>query len=288
MIEDMWRLGYLALVVTLAGCSEESGGGPGGGGQGPAKLLVTKPLPERSVMSGTRFARLDPAATGLSFRNNLRPENVVGYVYMGAGVTVGDYDQDGLLDLYFVSQDGANKLFRQVTPLKFEDVTKAAGQGLDGGSAWGTAATFADVDGDADLDLFVCNLESPNLLFQNQGDGTFVERAGAFGLGQTAASTGAAFADYDNDGDLDLYLLANRVFRPTLAQEIVGATTLPSRIQKTRAELLAPELTFEQGGRKFMAGQQDRLFRNDGYAKFVDVTSEVGIKDHGNGLSVVW
>lgn len=254
--------------------------------EGP--VVEAKPLPKRSPVAGKRFARLDSARTGLSFRNELRPENTVAYVYMGAGLTTGDYDQDGLPDLYLVSQDGRNKLFRQVAPLKFEDVTAEAGAGLDGGDAWGTAATFADVDGDADLDLYVCNLESPNLLFVNQGDGTFVEKAGAFGLGKTAASTGAAFADYDNDGDLDLYLLTNRVFRPTLAREIAAETTLPGRLRKSREELLAQDLTFEFGGRRFMAGQQDLLFRNDGYASFVDVTAEVGLKDQGNGLSVVW
>ena len=284
----MWRLGFLAVIAAFAGCSENSGPTGSGGPPRPPHLLRSEPLPDRAVVTGKRFARLDAAATGLSFRNELRPENVVGYVYMGAGLTVGDYDQDGLPDLYLVSQDGPNKLFRQTAPLKFEDVTKKVGQGLDGGDAWGTAATFADVDGDADLDLYVCNLESPNLLFLNQGDGTFVEKAGAFGLGATAASTGAAFADYDNDGDLDLYLLTNRVFRPRLEREIVGATTLPGRIRKSREELMAKELTFTLDGHTFMAGQQDRLFRNDGYAKFVDVTDEAGLKDHGNGLSVVW
>ncbi len=288
MIDNMWRLGLLAVVAAFTGCSENPGPKGSGGPPKPAHLLLSKPLPDRPVVAGKRFARLDAAATGLSFRNELRPENVVGYVYMGAGLTVGDYDQDGLPDLYLVSQDGPNKLFRQTAPLKFEDVTDKVGLGLDGGDAWGTAATFADVDGDADLDLYVCNLESPNLLFLNQGDGTFVEKAGAFGLGATAASTGAAFADYDNDGDLDLYLLTNRVFRPRLEREIVAATTLPGRIRKSREELMAPELTFTLDGHTFIAGQQDRLFRNDGYAKFVDVTDEVGLKDHGNGLSVVW
>jgi len=246
------------------------------------------PLPVREEVEGKRFSRLDPADSGLSFRNELRRENTVAYVYMGAGLTVGDYDGDGLPDVYLVSQDGANKLFRQTSPLKFEDVTASAGNGLDGGDAWGTAATFADVDGDGDLDLYVCNLESPNLLFVNNGDGTFVEKAGMFGLGATYASTGAAFADYDNDGDLDLYLLTNRVFRPTLDRTIVEETTPPSAIKKDKGELLAPDMTFEFGGRTFMAGQQDRLFRNDGYATFVDVTAETGLKDRGNGLSVVW
>ncbi|MCK5945354.1 MAG: VCBS repeat-containing protein [Planctomycetes bacterium] len=274
----------LSVVLVMLGCS----GGCSGEPEPVGETVTATPLPARTTVAGTRFSRLDPAATGLAFRNELRRENTVAYVYMGAGLTVGDYDGDGLPDVYLVSQDGANKLFRQTAPLRFEDVTATAGAGLDGGDAWGTAATFADVDGDGDLDLYVCNLESPNLLFVNNGDGTFVEKAGMFGLGATYASTGAAFADYDNDGDLDLYLLTNRVFRPTLARQIVQETTPPAAIKKDKNALLAPELTFEFGGRTFMAGQQDRLFRNDGYASFVDVTDEAGLQDHGNGLSVVW
>ena len=277
MIFAMKRAVFLSAIVVAA-CS--------GDVPGP-RPLATGPLPERAKVGGTRFHRLDPADTGLDFRNELRQENTVAYVYMGAGLTVGDYDADGLPDVYLVSQDGANKLFRQVDRLRFEDVTAAAG-GLDGGDAWGTAATFADVDGDGDLDLYVCNLESPNLLYVNQGDGSFVEKAGAFGLGATAASTGAAFADYDNDGDLDLYLLTNRVFRPTLHEAIVADVKLPESVRKSREQLLAKDLLFEHGGRRFMAGQQDRLFRNDGYAEFVDVTADSGLRDHGNGLSVVW
>ncbi|MFK7740748.1 MAG: FG-GAP-like repeat-containing protein [Planctomycetota bacterium] len=250
-------------------------------------VVLSTPLPSRAVVGGKRFARLDSGETGLVFRNELRRENTVAYVYMGAGLTVGDYDQDGLPDVYLVSQDGENRLFRQTAPLRFEDVTASVGQGLDGGSAWGTAASFADVDGDGDLDLYVCNLESPNLLFVNEG-GRFVEKAGMFGLGVTAASTGVAFADYDNDGDLDLYLLTNRVFRPTLPAEIVAETTPPSAIAKSRSELLQPDLTFGYRGQRFMAGQRDRLFRNDGYATFVDATDDAKLDDHGNGLSVVW
>ena len=89
--------------------------------------------------------------SGLSFTNELKPQNVVPYVYSGGGVTVGDYDQDGLPDLYLVSLDGPNKLFRQVAPMRFVDVTQSAG-GLDGGDAWGTGAAFVDIDGDGDLD----------------------------------------------------------------------------------------------------------------------------------------
>ncbi|HEB52686.1 MAG TPA: VCBS repeat-containing protein, partial [bacterium] len=280
MIVAMWRWIVLSALSTAA-CSREPES---------QSLVEVVPLRARAAVVGKRFARLDPAATGLRFRNELRRENTIAYVYMGAGLAVGDYDADGLPDVYLVSQDGPNKLFRQVAPLRFEDVTAAAGIGLDGGDAWGTAASFADVDGDGDLDLYVCNLESPNLLFVNEGDGTFVEKAGMFGLGAACASTGAAFADYDNDGDLDLYLLTNRVLRPTLAQtpELVREMTLPASIRKSREELLAVDLRFEFKGREFMAGQPDRLFRNDGYAQFVEVTDEAGLHDHGNGLSVVW
>ncbi len=270
--------------------------------------LLAKPLVARAPMTGTRFAKVDPLTSGLTFANLLRRENVVAYVYTGAGLAVGDYDGNGLPDVYLVSQDGPNKLFRQVAPLRFEDVTVAAG-GLDGGDAWGNAASFADVDGDSDLDLYVCNLESPNLLYLNQGDGTFHESAGPFGLGLVAASMGCAFADYDNDGDLDLYVLTNRVLKHQLPDEIVAEVTLPKAMRKTKAELLPPMPRFESDkdgnlvvpkgyedhfftqpghAHPFLAGQRDRLFRNDGYARWADVTDEAGIADHGNGLSVVW
>jgi len=294
--QGMWRSGAV-LAVSCVACSRAPDPVP--------EPLTSTPLPARAAVDGPRFARLDPAATGLVFHNELRQENVVAYVYTGAGLAVGDYDADGLPDVYLVSQDGSNKLFRQTAPLRFVDVTEAAG-GLGGGDAWGTAAAFADVDGDRDLDLYVCNLESPNLLWLNQGDGTFRESAGPFGLATTAASTGVAFADYDNDGDLDLYLLTNRVFGPLLPQEIVDGVTLPKDVQKTKAELFPPYPTFATkdgtkvvpegyadffatiGDRIFTAGQRDRLFRNDGYANWHDVTDAAGLSHHGNGLSVVW
>ncbi len=266
--------------------------------------LHREPLPQRTAVAGPRFARLPAARTGVAFANELRRENVVAYVYAGAGVAVGDYDGDGLVDLYLVSQDGPNKLFRQKAPLQFEDVTAAAGD-LSGGDAWGTAATFADIDGDGDLDLHVANLESPNVLYENQGDGTFRETAHAHGLDVVGACMGVAFADYDNDGDLDVYVLNNRVFGPLLPPEIVAGTRLPSAIKKTKAELFPPypefpivdghptvppgyeDLFAAFGPNLFPAGQADRLLRNDG-GTFVDVTQAAGIADHGNGLSATW
>jgi hypothetical protein len=271
----------------------------------PAPPITSMPLRDRTAATGPRFVRLDPQACGLAFTNVLKKPNVIPYVYSGAGVAVGDYDRDGLPDVYLVCQDGPNRLFRQTAPLRFQDVTDAAG-GLGGGDAWGSAAAFADVDGDQDLDLYVCNTESPNLLYQNQGDGTFRECGGPFGLAITAASTGAAFADYDNDGDLDLFLLTNRVFGPKLPQELVDEVELPAAIVKTRAQLFPPYPRFPRRGGKpvvpagyedflaviddqiFAAGQADRLLRNDGYALWHDVTAAAGITGHGQGLSACW
>ncbi|MCA8943097.1 MAG: VCBS repeat-containing protein [Planctomycetes bacterium] len=256
-------------------------------------------------MDGPRFRRLDPVETGVDFTNRLRKENVIPYIYSGAGVAIGDYDRDGLPDLYLVSQDGPNRLFRQVAPLRFEDVTESAG-GLDGGDAWGTAATFADIDGDHDLDLYVCNTEAPNLLYRNEGDGTFREVAGRIGLSVTRASTGASFADYDNDGDLDLYLLTNRVFGPRLPEPIVREVTLPADTKVTIDEMFPPHPRFERDGDEivvpdgyeeffytigdqvFPTGQRDILFRNDGYAQWRDVTDSAGVAHFGQGLSVTW
>ncbi|MCA8942667.1 MAG: VCBS repeat-containing protein [Planctomycetes bacterium] len=268
------------ILLALAAChSDES----------TDALVTDVPLRARSIGDGPRFAKLDPATTGLEFQNLLERRHNLPYLYNGAGLAVGDYDDDGLPDIYLVSQDGPNKLFRQTSPLRFEDVTESAG-GLDGGAAWGTMATFADVDDDGDLDLYVCNLEAPNLLYQNRGDGTFVECAGKLGLGFVGACTTAAFADYDNDGDLDLYLLTNRILGAMLPAELIADITPPADTRLTIEGIVEKDATcrVRYGEFTFLGGQPDRLIRNDGYARWVDVTEASGIHDAGMGLSATW
>ncbi len=278
--------------------------------------IESRPLAVPRPGSGPRFRQIASLESGLRFQNSLRPENCFTYLTNGAGMAVADFDRDGLPDLYLVSQDGPNRLFRQSSPLRFEDVTARAG-GVDGGEAWGTGATFADVDGDGWLDLYVCNMEAKNLLYRNRGDGTFEECAARFGLDVAAASTMAAFCDFDQDGDLDVYVATNRALhagwslvpevlqgiappkstrrRPDEMVPALRATADPQfqRLQRgeTAIDLKMPESLREHffafHGRVYMAGQPDRLLRNDG-GRFVDATAAAGMADHGMGLSATW
>ncbi|MEO0481782.1 MAG: VCBS repeat-containing protein, partial [Planctomycetota bacterium] len=277
-----------------------------------ASLLATEATGQEDIRSTphgeresgpVRFERLDPTESGVVFQNRILEQNRLPYVYSGSGVAVGDYDGDDRPDIYLVCLDGPNKLFRQTEDLKFVDVTEETG--VDGGDAWGWGAVFADIDGDRDLDLYVANLESPDKLYRNDGNGKFTECAEAFGLGDDGAGAMPAFADYDRDGDLDLYLLRNRSFGMQLIRPLLNRVQLPSEIKKTIDEL-APRLPdaqpgsdqivfdesfrshlFVHEGRTFFAGQPDILYRNDG-GRFVDVTEESGIADYGMGLSVTW
>jgi hypothetical protein len=307
----------LALLLAAAACGgERTAAPPGSSAPAPGALTSTALRTAAASPTGApRFRLVPPSESGVQFTNLLRKENSYTYLTNGAGMAAGDYDGDGLVDLYLVSQDGPNQLFRQKAPLQFENVTQKAGN-VDGGDAWGAGASFADVDGDGDLDLYVCNLEAKNLLYENQGDGTFRENAAKFGLDIAAASMMAAFADYDRDGQLDLYLLTNRALHPSwaLTGEVViamrpGKDTLrkltqmlPTRQQLaqvdelaragklTRDEDLPPEMRehfLVLRGKRFPAGQPDRLLRNDG-GRFVDVTAKSGIAGYGMGLSATW
>ncbi|MFO1055300.1 MAG: FG-GAP-like repeat-containing protein [Planctomycetota bacterium] len=267
--------------------------------------IKASPLRARDAGAATRFVRHSAEDCGVTAGNHLEKQHILPYVYDGAGVATGDLDNDGLPDLYVVSQDGPNHLYRQTAPFKFEDVTEAAH--VDGGDAWGTGCAIVDVDGDGLLDIYVCNLESPNLLYRNLGGMRFEECARRFGLGFVGASFFAAFADYDNDGDLDLYLVTNRVFLQSLLPELLMRVKLPSTMQASMRELAPPMPTLvpgadgkglkvppgyedhliEFGGHLFFGGQADRLFRNDG-ERFTDVTRAAGIRDHGMGLSATW
>jgi hypothetical protein len=229
------------------------------------------------------FRLLSAEESGVQHRNFLKPENVRKYLYNGAGLAVGDYDADGLPDLYLVSQDGPNRLYRNLGDLRFEDVTETAG--VDGGEAWGSGATFADIDGDGDLDLFAANMGTRDLFYMNQGDGTFEERGSALGVNKKRATTTGAFADYDRDGDLDLYVLTYRLH--AMAEEAPNAKLRMVDGKPTVHPDFVEHYTVIEG-RMNEAGQADHLYRNSGDGRFTEVSRSAGISGYNLGLSASW
>ncbi|MEQ8239786.1 MAG: VCBS repeat-containing protein, partial [Cyclobacteriaceae bacterium] len=164
------------------------------------------------------FENLDAGQTGVEFENTLvfdKDFNIFTYrnFFNGGGVGVGDINNDGLVDLYFNGNQVSNKLYINQGNFKFKDITESSGTG--GTKAWSTGVSMADINGDGLIDIYVCNSgdvkgdNKQNELFINNGDLTFSEQAEAFGLADPGFSTHAAFFDFDNDGDLDLYLLNN-------------------------------------------------------------------------------
>jgi enediyne biosynthesis protein E4 len=203
---------------------------------------------------------------------------------------------DGWPDLYFTGGAGPNKLYCQVPgpggEIHFEDITTKAGN-LDGGENWAGSASMADIDGDGDLDIYVVNYDAPNELFVNRGvakDGIvrFEERAKEFGLDLVDACHTPAFCDYDNDGDLDLYVLTNRYedtrgYRGNDAhQRVNGRRVIKPDYEKY---YVVWEDGQDWGVRAY--GREDYLLRNEG-GKFRDVTKEAGISGRGDGLSATW
>jgi hypothetical protein len=217
------------------------------------------------------FELLSPAATGVNFENRLPEDttfNVLNYLYFydGGGVAAGDVNGDGLPDLYFTSNAGKNRLYLNRGNYRFEDVTDRAGVAGVGG--WATGVTMADVNGDGRLDIYVSGVSyltkhGRNVLYINNGDGTFTDRTKEFGLDFSGYSTQAVFFDYDGDGDLDMYLLNH----------------------STHGELTAGEQP-DRRVRHPRAG--DRLYRNDN-GHFTDVSEAAGIYGgvEGFGLGVV-
>lgn len=241
-------------------------------------------LESGSRLSTGKFAKLTGEETGLYFVNELQLKNRRKYLLNGAGLATGDFDNDGLVDVYAISQDGANRLFRQTSPWHFEDVTLTAGD-LTGGIFKGTGAAFVDVNNDGWLDLYACNIDGPNQLYINQRNGGFLEEAEARGVQFPGATTMCSFADYDRDGDLDLYLVNNRIL--SLAEEKPNV-----KLRRIGGSLVVPpefaDQVFLIDGRVAEAGQKDCLYRNDGKGNFVDVTDAAGIAGFDMGLSATW
>ena len=257
--------------------------------------VTSRPLREAAAGDGPRFERLASDYTGLHFINPLDTSHPRKYLYHSGtacgGIAIGDVDGDGLPDIFLVSGPGTNKLYRQIGDMKFEDVTDEAGVG--GGDAWGTGATMVDIDGDGDLDIYVCNFDAPNAVYVNLGDGAFVDRAEEMKLDVVDASLMASFCDYDRDGDLDMFLLTNRFERPGgwPAKDPVGVRN--GRVYLLPGAEKFYTLSFPIPGRYSIGpvGRRDRLFRNDsrqGETRFTDVSRAAGIEHPGEGLSATW
>ena len=166
------------------------------------------------------FTAVPGEFSGLVFQNRIVESPAVNiityeYFYNGGGVGAGDFNNDGLVDLYFTGNMSPNKLYVNKGGLRFEDLTRAAG--VSGKPGWKTGVSIADVNADGWLDIYVCysgDLDSnqrANQLFINNGNLTFTDRAKEMGVADKGYSTHAAFFDMDRDGDLDLYVMNHNI-----------------------------------------------------------------------------
>lgn len=231
---------------------------------------------EQHRKEGLHFTTLEPAVTGVYFENTITESDSLNmfvneYTYMGGGVGIGDFNRDGLPDVFLAGNQVSSKLYLNKGGMHFEDVTVKAGLTT---NSWCTGVSVVDINNDGWPDIYVCvsgrvpGERRKNLLFINQHDLTFREQAEAYGLADTSYSTQAVFFDYDKDGRLDMYLLNHTL-----------DDYHPNDIRDRKVDTSA------------MA--RDKLFHNEGVAAgmdhpfFQDVSRKAGIVEDGNGLGVV-
>jgi hypothetical protein len=250
----------IALIATLTAFTVLAG--PGDPAADPAGSITSKPLAPRAFPRGrTLFTLLSPDETGVHTDNPYDDPKMWGELYqefefgaIGTGVAIGDYDGDGRPDIFVVSKTGKCRLFRNLGGYRFEDVTDRAGIGAASvPGVWDGGVSFVDINNDGRLDIYVCRFNAPNLLYINQGDGTFKEMAHAYGLDVVDASGMAAFCDYDRDGWLDVYIATNLL-----------------------------------DNAKHPNGQRGYLFHNNRDGTFTDVTEHAGISGESESHSATW
>ncbi len=211
------------------------------------------------------FTLMPTAQTGVQFTNTLSTAILIGNKNLlnGSGVALGDYDGDGLCDIYLCRLDGDNALYRNLGGWRFKDVTAASGTACP--KQFSTGSVFADVDGDHDLDLLVTAMGQPNRLFRNNGDGSFTDATATAGIGTRYGSNSIALSDIDNDGDLDLYIVnygANSVLKDGGKLDIVRVNG-----KLTVRGPYANRIKFI-GNKMFEFGEPDEFYLNDGDGRF--------------------
>ncbi|HWB92342.1 MAG TPA: VCBS repeat-containing protein [Puia sp.] len=239
-------------------------------------LLTALSCTRRQDKPELRFTSLSSAVTGIDFKNTITESDSLNmfvneYTYMGGGVGVGDFNKDGLPDLFFAGSQVSSRLYVNKGDCHFEDITTKAHVSTD---TWCTGVSVVDVNNDGWPDIYVCvsgkvpGARRRNLLFINQHDLTFKEEAAEYGLADTSYSTQAVFFDYDHDGRLDMYLVNHTLEDP-------GPNNIRDRKVDTNAIAA------------------DRLYHNEGipagadHPVFKDMSRRAGIIEDGNGLGVV-
>ena len=231
-----------------------------------------------SCKNATTFELLSGDDTGIHFSNKITENDSLTilkyeYLYNGSGVGMGDFNNDGLLDIFFTGSQANASLYLNKGDMKFEELGKSAG--LDTKNRWCAGVSIVDINGDGLLDVYVsatlknAERDRQNMLFVNQGitDGKprFKEVATEYGINDSGYSEHAAFFDYDRDGDLDLYVLTDVIDEfPSLYRAKVTDGSYPNT---------------------------DRLYRNDwskekNHPVYTNVSKEAGITIEGYGLGI--
>jgi hypothetical protein len=242
--------------------------------------VLTVVIACRHSGSNTLFRKISSGKSGIHFNNAIVENDSINpidleFLYNGGGVAAGDFNNDGMTDLYFTASTVSNKLYLNEGNFSFKDITDEAN--VTGENQWSNAASVIDINNDGWEDIYVCAtikknpLQRKNILYINQGLNknnvpVFNEMAKEYGLADTSYSVHAAFFDYDNDGDLDMYLLTTKLTQRDAFRFSVN------KIDTNRADV-------------------DKLFRNDwnevaGHPFFTDISKEAGIIHSGFGLGI--
>ncbi len=251
---------YQALFICalLFGCNNKNG------------YKVLNHINEKKSGNKTQFSLIPANQSAIHFNNKVEETKALNFlnfsnIYNGGGVATADFNNDGLVDIFFVANQVSNKLYLNKGDFKFEDVTPVSG--LEDAEGWSTGVSVVDINNDGWLDLYVCksgeienNALRENKLYINQKNNTFKEEAKKWKVNDPGFSTQAYFFDYDKDGDLDMYLVNHRI-------DFENTSRLNMRIE-----------------RAFNRLNSDIFYRNDGDT-FTEITHEVGLVNKAWGLS---